>query len=188
MSDQEIIEKIREGDRSQLDQVYKTYRSEFIYWVIKEQKCPMEEAKDIYQVAIAKLFENIVSNKLTNLTSTLKTYIFSIGKNKVHEYRRRENIKIHDLRPLNTLISSDMEEVLEYEQKITIIGDFVGKMKYPCAEILKLFYFNKNSMEQICGTMGYKNVNVAKNQKYKCMEKLRNQISEHFNKVFQTKQ
>ncbi|MBX2840376.1 MAG: sigma-70 family RNA polymerase sigma factor [Flammeovirgaceae bacterium] len=188
MSDQEIIDKIREGERSQLDQIYTKYRTEFIHWAVKEQKCPYEEAKDIYQVAISKLYENIISNRLTKLTSALKTYIFSIGKNKVHEFRRRENIKIHDLRPLNNLISSDMEDIMEFEQKIVIIGKFVEKMKYPCGEILKMFYFNKNSMEQICITLGYKNVNVTKNQKYKCMEKLRIQISDHFKKVFQTKQ
>jgi len=42
-----------------------------------------------------------------------------------------------------------------------------------CQQILRLFYFMKKSMEEITGIMGYKNADTVKNQKYKCMQRLK---------------
>jgi hypothetical protein len=46
----------------------------------------------------------------------------------------------------------------------------------PCHELLGFYYFGRKTMEEISTIMGYKNPDTAKNQKYKCMERLRKMV------------
>ena len=43
----------------------------------------------------------------------------------------------------------------------------------PCSELIKDFYINKLSMEQIAEKFGYTNADNAKTQKYKCLQRLK---------------
>jgi hypothetical protein len=40
------------------------------------------------------------------------------------------------------------------------------------------YYYHKRSMEQLVGMFDYKNADSAKNQKYKCLERLRKLMKE----------
>ncbi len=174
MNDNLIIEEIRKGDNKQLAVVYRTYRSEFITWLISNYQCTREEARDIYQITIVTLHENILGNKLQALTSNLKTYLFAIGKNKYHEFRRSEN-KID--RTVNAQ-SIELEQVsswekLEKERKLQVMEKSLEQLGDPCKTLLELYYFNGLSMEEIAKRVGYKNRDTAKNLKCKCIVRLR---------------
>ena len=43
----------------------------------------------------------------------------------------------------------------------------------PCAALIKDFYVNKLSMDEIAEKFGYTNSDNAKNQKYKCLQRLK---------------
>src|SRR4051794_41115573 len=82
-SDQQLIESLKQGNADALQQFYSAHRREFISWVQKAFGYPPEEATDIYQDSIIVVYENILSEKITSLNASLKTYLFSIGKNKL---------------------------------------------------------------------------------------------------------
>jgi len=52
------------------------------------------------------------------------------------------------------------------------------KLGQPCQRIVELFYFEKKNMTEISEALGYKNPDTAKNQKCKCMARLRKLFSE----------
>jgi hypothetical protein len=43
----------------------------------------------------------------------------------------------------------------------------------PCKSLLQAFYINKQNMQEIAATFGYTNADNAKNQKYKCLIRLK---------------
>jgi len=43
----------------------------------------------------------------------------------------------------------------------------------PCKSLLEAFYLQKKSMQEIAGSFGYTNSENAKNQKYKCLVRLK---------------
>jgi len=90
--DQLALQKIKSGDDNQLAQIYKDYRADFITWLTESYQCSTEEAKDAYQFAIMAFYENVVSNRLVELKSGLKTYLFSIGKRKILELRKSDKL------------------------------------------------------------------------------------------------
>src|SRR6188768_2088296 len=88
MTDAEIIDLIKKNDQRGLNTAYTAFREEFVHWLMKVQKCDKEDAREYYQAAILIVYDNIHAGKLDALRSSLKTYIFGIGKNLVWQHYR----------------------------------------------------------------------------------------------------
>jgi RNA polymerase sigma-70 factor (ECF subfamily) len=180
MTDQDLIHLVRESDPSGLSIVYERYRREFLSWMRKFCRCSDDQAKDFYQAAILILYENIMSNKLEELQSSLKTYLFAIGKNLAlqdhRKIQRKETMTAAWL--LDQHIFAGSEDMIREDEDIALIGRCFNKIGDPCHKLLELFYFRQQNMDEISVTLGYKNTDSAKNQKYKCMERLRKLVED----------
>jgi len=154
-----------------LTDVYKQHRSEFIGWACKTFGCTPDEAKDVYQNAIIILYENSVNGKLTELNSSVKTYLFAIGKNKLKELARQKNQKENFSLAAEPEWEDAVEEIPEeYLQRALLSLEKLGD---PCQSLLKDFFYHKYTMAQLTKKYGYKNEDTTKNQKYKCLMRLR---------------
>ncbi len=183
MTEQKIIDEIKNGDRNQLAIIYKTYRSEFIAWICSHFQCSRDEAQDIYQVSIMVLHQNIVNNKLLELKSSLKTYLFAIGRNKFLELRKSESKFNNTVDPAHIEIETIAKwENEEKELKLEMVTEGLQKLGDPCKTLLELFYYHKMSMDEISERLSYKNRATAKNLKYKCLKRLRNIFNEEMSK------
>jgi len=180
-SDEEVIlQRIQQGDQQELGKVYTTYRSEFLKWMTAEFPCSVHEATDIYQESVLTLFENVTSGKLKKLTSNLKSYLFGIGKNKYHEYRKSNYRYIFGIKQAPALQVEEISHI-EAEQKearLQLVEACLEKLGDPCRSLLELYYFHDMSMEEIAESLEYKNSNTTKNLKYKCLGKLRRIFNE----------
>lgn len=175
MTDAEIIDLIKKGDPRGLNTAYEAFRTEFVHWLMKFQKCDNEDAREFYQAAILIVYDNIHAGKLDNLRSSLKTYLFGIGKNLVwQQYRTNQRQQAIGAEfYLQNHLQSDDDHGQAMEMNLEIISHSFDQLGEPCHELLEQFYFHRRSMDEICASMGYKNPESAKNQKYKCMERLR---------------
>jgi predicted metallo-beta-lactamase superfamily hydrolase len=57
-----VIEKIRNGDKTELEVIYKSHKFEFISWLTNKFNCSEDEARDVYQFAVMTLYDNIKNN------------------------------------------------------------------------------------------------------------------------------
>ncbi len=175
MSDAELLHLVRSGDPSGVSFVYEKYRREFVSWIRKFGRCDIDEACEYYQGTMVIFYENVMTGRLTDLQSSLKTYLFGIGKNLVmQEYRktvRSEKIKAEYLLQSHLLPTAD--EAQAEAEDLSLISRCFERIGDPCRRLLELFYFQQKNMEEISTELGYKNPETAKNQKYKCMERLR---------------
>ncbi len=182
MNDELLIQQIKSGDQKALSRLYENFRSEFLRWIMKDFRCPEDDTKDLYQVAVLIVYENIQKGKLDHLTSSLKTYLFGVGKNLAHEWSRKAQRKL-PFEPEHFIQMMVVEEPeTAMEQKLDLVYDCLKKIGPPCRQLLEQFYFNRKSMEEITVSLGYKNADTAKNQKYKCMGRLRKFYEEEFAK------
>lgn len=177
MSDNDIIKHIREGDQLVTTRTYQLYRKEFIRWVQKKYHCSEDDAKEYYQLAFFDFYNQILSGKLTHITASIKTYLFGIGKNKFYQQQRR------DSRYENTLneekVTDDEPEINQKKEKELVYNhmeEALNKLGEPCRQILMMVYYENRSMEYITEKLGYKNAATTKNQKYKCMQRLRKML------------
>lgn len=174
MNENSLIEKIKNGDMAILANIYSENRVEFILWVKKSFQCDDESAVDIYQASMLSLYENIISGKLVDLSSSLKTYLFAIGKNKTRELQRLNSKELKFRELYNTPDElTDEEDINPYEEKLSSLAHALSTLGNPCKKLLDLFYFHKHGLEEISKKMGYKNAETTKNLKYKCIVRLR---------------
>lgn len=173
MSESSIIERIKAGDQQALTDIYNKYRTEFLQWITNHYKVSMEDAYDLYQVSVVIFYENILKEKLTNLTSSVKTYLFAIGKNKALEKIKKSRPMTSEDYLLNNIVYEEgVEEMEEKESAIIKVAEAMKELGDPCKALLELYYYGRQSMEEIAEQLKYKNADTAKNLKYKCLKRL----------------
>ena len=176
MENHSLIERIKnkDGDNA-LKEIYSKYRNEFLLWAFQHHSCSMEEAKDVFQQSIVIFYENIIYGKVTEITTQVKTYLFSIGKNKIYELERLKSKALAQVEDQvyvqSDIYYNDVEE--GYEDKLDKVNTCIMKLGEPCKSILEQYYYYKKSMQEISEVMGYKNMETVKNLKYKCLQRLK---------------
>jgi RNA polymerase sigma factor (sigma-70 family) len=177
-SDQQLIESLKQGDTRALQNFYSAHRREFIGWVQKAFGYPPEEATDIYQDAIIVVYENILSEKITTLKASLKTYLFSIGKNKllrkIDKDKRMESEP--ESVPMLREVSTELDDEQELHARYQAFADYFETMGDPCKSILYLYYFKNLAMQKIAAMIGYKSEDVVKSQKVRCLKTLKTAV------------
>jgi len=66
-----------------MEKLYVQYRKEFVGWSMKKYGIPKDEALDHYQDTMTIFFEKVISGSLEEVQSSIKTYVFGIGKNRM---------------------------------------------------------------------------------------------------------
>jgi len=133
-----------------------------------------QEAKDIYQEAVIAFYEKVQQPEF-KLTCKIKTYLYAVCrrlwlKRLAEKKRYHGNIEEHE-----TFLGVDdvMLEMEELEKRLTLIGQSLDGLGEPCRSIIEDFYIRDLSMEAISEKFGYTNADNAKNQKYKCLQRLK---------------
>lgn len=168
---------IRRGDPHALEQIYLDHREPFIAWLLKTYRCDPEEAVDFYQATILSFYDNVLQGKLTELTGSLRTYLFAIGRNKWREHhRRRQRYSLQgELSAWQIIDPEDSEddqdvEIRKLQRGLRALGD-------PCQKLLEAFYYQGLKLDDLVDVFGYKTKEAARTAKYKCMQRLRKLVA-----------
>ena len=176
LSDDEIVALIRRNDQEGLAVLYEAFRMDFVRWAVGFMKCDQNDAFDHYQATVIIVYDNIHTGKMEELKSSLKTYVFSIGKNLAWQYKRQQarsqKMNAEYYLELHMTTTNEQAQSVE-ENSLELVSTCLNQLGDPCHSLLDLFYYQKNNMEEIALKLNYKNSETAKNQKYKCMERLR---------------
>lgn len=167
---------IQRGDEGAFRSLYDQYRPDFISWSRKAFSLNRDEAAEIFQESVVTLYENVINGRLVELRSSLKTYLFAIGKNKAMERLRQNNrqVPLTEATPMEAMDPmEDLELSKEMMLRQTVMKQCIRELGQACQEILTLYYFNELTLIQICERLSYKNEQTVKSQKFKCMEQLR---------------
>lgn len=165
-----IIARIRSGDTRALEEVYLEFREPFVAWCIKNFASTRDQAVEFYQMSILILYDNICQGKLTELTVSVKSYLFAIGKNKWREYNREKQRTASGMNL--ELIQMVTEESIDDEKYHDLLQKGLTNMGESGRKILEAFYFQSLKLEEIVIRFGYKNKDAAKTAKYKSLQRL----------------
>ncbi|HRP89971.1 MAG TPA: sigma-70 family RNA polymerase sigma factor [Edaphocola sp.] len=168
-------------DIKQLQEIYLKGFSNVRSYILAN-KGTEEDAKDIYQEAFICYWRNEQLGKFiaTNERST-QAYILKIAKFKWLDILRKQNVNFNELEPDN--ISLEQGELLEIDSQenrdIEKILTAFEVLKEPCKELLFRFYYKKEKLNQIAKFFNWTDATV-KNNKYRCLQKLRALVIEYF--------
>ena len=125
-----------------------------------------EDAEDIFQDALLILYKKAKTGEFV-LSSSIKTYIVAVAKNLWYAELRRKGKEVIT-EDFNEPIEEPMIEQEQHFKRAEMAFNLLGEK---CKQLLILFYFRKKSMQEVARTLEFSNEKVAKNQKYRCLEK-----------------
>lgn len=172
--EENIILEIRAGNEFVLKRIYKDNYPTIRKLVISNSG-DEEDAKDLYQEAFLAFYQKVKEDEF-ELKSSIRTYLYAVSRNlwlkRLKLFSSREQINIKD-EDQYFEEESVIEENDGRDREISLVQQSLERMGEPCKTILKDFFYHKKSMEEIAQKMNYTNAANAKNQKYKCFNRLK---------------
>jgi RNA polymerase sigma factor (sigma-70 family) len=173
-TEDQFIDGLRTGNNEVLSALYKKYYNIVLKFIVNNSGT-QEAAQDIYQETIIVLYENVQKPNF-ELNCQLQTYIFSIAKRLwLKQLKKSSKTFLFKEDGENELVdvSEEITEHLNKEVELDKLTQSLTELGEPCATLIKDFYVQKLSMDEIAEKFGYTNADNAKNQKYKCLQRLK---------------
>jgi RNA polymerase sigma factor (sigma-70 family) len=185
MSDTELIDRLT-GDTSNheneaLRYIYKQYFG-LVRSVVLKNRGTEEDAKEVFQEGIIALHRSIKSGKFRG-ESALSSYLYAICRLLwLKKLKKNGQTPLLAGEPENfsQLVAFDESEVIWTERNVeqeNAIGYLFSQLGEQCRKILRLYYFEQQSMKQISIATGYKDEQNVRNKKAKCLNALRDLIN-----------
>lgn len=170
LDNQKYIDGLRQNNAAVIRKIYENYALKVKRLIIKKGGIEAD-AKDIFQDALAIIFQKIQKDELT-LTSSFQNYLISVCKF-LYANKRRKNSRITVTNDLFTtyLDTIDLEKEILAQEEYNIYKDNFFKLRRACQTILKLA-FDNHSMSVISQKLHLKNAHIARSRKYRCQKKL----------------
>jgi len=174
MSEKEIIAHFKQGNNLAYKELYTKY-FEMVQYLVLKNSGSAAEADDVFQDTAVVLFEKVRQSEF-QLTSTLKTFVYSIARNIwfMELRKKKKENRFRDFENVERVGTDELinEEDLNDRQR-NIVTACLEKLGEPCKTLLVKFYYFKESMIDIAEAFGYSGPDHAKSQKYKCMSRLK---------------
>lgn len=175
IQDHDLQSRLRAEDKSALEFVYKSYKSEFLNFS-QRYKIDNDDALDAYQDAVIAMYQNFVTNRLELTNSSIKTYLFGIGKHKIYRIAKSKQKELNIENDIEEFEEMDSNEIdLNYYQKE--LAKLIGNISESCRELLRLYYYRNLSINEIVERTQYKDANTVKSHKSRCMKRLKSLVS-----------
>jgi RNA polymerase sigma factor (sigma-70 family) len=139
-----------------------------------------DDARDIFQEAMIVLYEKVKGGSF-ELNCLIKTYLYSVCRRlwlkRLSQLQRisPEVEKLEETVPVEEDLESHAQKNLDFQ----LMERSMKQLGEPCKSLLEAYYLQKKSMVEIAGNFGYTNADNAKNQKYKCLMRLKKLFSQY---------
>jgi RNA polymerase sigma factor (sigma-70 family) len=180
-NEQALLNGLAKNDAKAIEVIYKS-NFNMVQTFILNNNGTYDDARDVFQEAMIVLYENAKTASFV-LTCQIKTYIYSIC-------RRLWLKRLQHLNRYTSFVDSleetvPVEEDIEYQEKrnadFAIMERALGSLGEPCKGLLEAYYLQKKDMTDIANSFGYTNADNAKNQKYKCLIRLKKLFFSQYN-------
>lgn len=175
ITEQEIalFRSIGKNDKNAIEAVYKENYSLIQHFVVNNSGAE-DDARDIFQEAMMILYEKSRLPEF-ELTCQIRTYLYSVCRRlwlKKLQHARRMETKVENFDRV-VPVEDDIEEHEKLTLQYQTMRTAMGKIGEPCKSLIEAFYVHRKNMLEIAGFFGYTNADNAKNQKYKCLVRLK---------------
>jgi len=182
LNEQALLKGLAENDSKAVEALYKSHFS-MIQHFVTNNNGSFDDARDIFQEAMIALYEKVQLEHFT-LSCQIKTYLFSICKNLWLKRLQQMGKYSTPLSAQEESISVE-EDLDQFEKKdaaFAIMDRALNSLGEPCKSLLEGYYLNKKGMQELASQFGYTNADNAKNQKYKCLMRLKKLFFAQYNK------
>lgn len=173
-SDQELFQGMLRNDRTVFEDMYRRFypmaRKQIIQWGGQE-----EDARDVFQEGVVAMWQNARSGRFQLQSGArLSTYLVRICQHHWYEKSKKASTR----REIRTETIEDrgadpdfLIQWLDQEAQDAFEHQF-GKLGTRCQELLRRYYYERESLRTIAEWLNVGEAS-AKNEKYRCMQRLK---------------
>jgi len=174
-----LLEGLALNDRKAIETIYKQHYNMVQALILSNSGYP-DDARDIFQEAMIVLYEKVKSGSF-ELNCQLKTYLYSVCRRlwlKRLGQLQRSFSEVENLQD-TVPVEDELERHEQRNRDFQVMDQSLNSLGEPCRSLLKAYYLETKSMVEIACDLGYTNADNAKNQKYKCLMRLKKIFSQH---------
>ena len=184
-TDDALIAAIRGGDERALAHLYRLHWPMVSHFVLQNSGSE-DDAQDVYQEGVMVFYDKVRAGSL-ELSCQIKTYLYAVCRRlwlKRLTSKSRFGVRLLDDEEhgpyLNTGAEEDVLAAEEQDRRFATMGEALNSLGEPCKSLLEGFYLLDKSMQDLTAEFGYTNADNAKNQKYKCLVRLKKLFFTHY--------
>lgn len=181
INEQHLLRGLVKNDSKAIETIYKDNFS-MVQAFILNNNGSYDDARDIFQEAMVTLYEKAKTESFV-LTCQIKTYIYSVCRRLWLKKLQQAGRFVSQSENLEETVP--VEEDLELHEKrdaeFAIMERALGSLGEPCKSLIEAYYIQKKGMTEIAEAFGYTNADNAKNQKYKCLMRLKKLFFSQYN-------
>lgn len=167
-----LLQGLARSDKQAIETIYKENFS-LIQALVVNNNGSAEDAKDVFQEAMIVLYQKVQSGSF-ELNCQIKTFVYSVCRRLwLKRLMQQSRYTLHENTEDLVLVDEEVEEHEKRDADFTMMEKAMGSLGEPCKSLLEAFYLEKKNMQEIAASFGYTNAENAKNQKYKCLMRLK---------------
>jgi RNA polymerase sigma factor (sigma-70 family) len=168
-----LLQGLARSDKKAIEIIYRENYN-MVQSLIINNSGSAEDAKDIFQEAMIVLYEKVRSGTF-ELNCLIKTYVYSVSRRLWLKRLQQMNRYVPSIENMQDTVQveEDVEENERINSEFQAMEKAISGLGEPCKSLLEAYYLEKKSMQEIALFFGYTNAENAKNQKYKCLVRLK---------------
>ena len=172
ISERLLLQGLARNDKKAIETIYKENYN-LVQALVINNSGTSEDAKDIFQEAMIILYEKVQSGTF-ELNCQIKTFVYSVSRRLwLKRLMQQNRFHLSDGHEESVSVDEEMEEHEKRNTEFLMMERAMNGLGEPCKSLLEAFYLQKKSMQEIANSFGYTNSENAKNQKYKCLMRLK---------------
>ena len=179
INEQQLLQGLALNDRKAIETIYRQHYNMVQSLILNNNGTP-DDARDIFQEAMIVLYEKVKSGSF-ELNCLIKTYLYSVCRRlwlkRLSQLQRisPEVDKLEETVPVEEDLDLHEQRNVDFQ----VMEKSMKNLGEPCKSLLEAYYHQKKSMVEIAVSFGYTNADNAKNQKYKCLMRLKKLFSQY---------
>ena len=171
-NERELLKGLAKSDKRAVETIYKE-NFNMVQSLIINNNGTVDDARDTFQEAMIVLFEKARSGTF-ELNCQLKTYVYSVCRRIWLKRLQQLNRYVNEIEGFETVpVEEDIEEHEKRYEEFQLMEKTINNLGEPCKGLIEAYYIQKKNMQEIANQFGYTNADNAKNQKYKCLMRLK---------------
>ncbi|MDZ4793539.1 MAG: sigma-70 family RNA polymerase sigma factor [Bacteroidota bacterium] len=171
--EQALLEGLAASDRKAVETLYRD-NFNMVQTLIINNNGSSDDAKDIFQEAMIVLYEKVRSGTF-ELNCQVKTFVYSVSRRLWLKRLQQQNRYSSPGDSMENVVAveEDLEQHEQRNAEFDMMENAINHLGEPCKSLLEAYYLQKQNMQVIAANFGYTNADNAKNQKYKCLMRLK---------------
>lgn len=179
-NEQFLLEGLAVNDKKAVEAIYRD-NFNMVQSLIINNNGSSDDAKDVFQETMIVLYEKARQGNF-ELNCQIKTFVYSIARRIWLKRLQQQNRFSTPGDSIEEVVNVE-EDLDSHEQRnaeFEMMEQAINHLGEPCKGLIEAYYLQKQNMQDIAARFGYTNADNAKNQKYKCLMRLKKIFFTHY--------